>query len=131
MFRPQVVHEIIDQNKEIIKEMDPVLLKELPVSKANLKVVREGMRQAVTTPESTSNLLSGLPVKAAAKTGTAQTDKDEIFHNWVTVFAPYDDPQIVLTVVIEDVSGFQAAVMPWPKMFWTGISLRPADLWIT
>jgi len=33
----------------------------------------------------------------------------------VTVFAPYDDPQIVLTVMVEDVKGVQAAVLPVAK----------------
>ncbi|MDO8551080.1 MAG: penicillin-binding transpeptidase domain-containing protein [bacterium] len=112
IFQPQVVYKIIDQDKKTVKEMKPVFLKEIPVSKSNLEVVRQGMRQAVTTPESPSHILNDLPVAASAKTGTAQTNEEDVYHNWVTVFAPYDDPQIVLTIVIEDVRGFQAAVLP-------------------
>ncbi|MBI2626315.1 MAG: hypothetical protein HYW69_01840, partial [Candidatus Nealsonbacteria bacterium] len=112
IFQPLVVKKIIDQERKIIEEMKPVILKEIPVSKSNLEVIRQGMRQAVTTPESPSHILNDLPVAASAKTGTAQTNKEDVYHNWVTVFAPYDDPQIVLTVVIEDVKGFQAAVLP-------------------
>jgi cell division protein FtsI/penicillin-binding protein 2 len=55
----------------------------------------------------------------AAKTGTSQTGKENVYHNWVTVFAPYDDPQIVLTVVVENVQGgpegIPAAVLPVVK----------------
>lgn len=112
IFQPTVVKEIINQEREIIKKVEPKVLKEIPASKSNLEVIRQGMRQAVTTPESPSHILSDLPVAASAKTGTAQTDKDDVFHNWVTVFAPYDDPEIVLTILIEDVKGFQAAVLP-------------------
>lgn len=112
IFQPQIVHKIIDQERRTVKEIQPVVLKEIPASKSNLEVVRQGMRQAVTTPESPSHILSDLPLAVSAKTGTAQTDKEDVFHNWVTVFAPYDDPQIVLTIVIEDVKGFQAAVLP-------------------
>ena len=68
------------------------------------------MREAVTYGSSV--LLSSLPVKAAAKTGTAQTWQEDIYHNWVTVFAPYDNPEIVLTVLIENVPGWQVAALP-------------------
>lgn len=115
ILQPQIAQKIINQEREIIKEIEPVILKDIPVLKSNLEVVRQGMRQAVTTPESPSYILNDLPVAVAAKTGTAQTNKDDVFHNWVTVFAPYDDPEIVLTVLIEDVKGFQAAVLPVAK----------------
>ena len=60
-------------------------------------------------------LLNSLPVAAAAKTGTAQTNKKEHYHNWVTVFAPYENPEIVLTIMIEYVPGGQVAVLPVAK----------------
>ena len=71
------------------------------------------MRDAVTYGSSV--LLNSLPVEAASKTGTAQTGQEDIYHNWVTVFAPYDDPEIVLTVLIENVPGMQAASLPVAK----------------
>jgi len=72
------------------------------------------MRQAVTgfqSPHASAVVLSSLPVKAAAKTGTAELGND-FYHNWVTVFAPYDNPQIVLTIMIEKVKGGQVAALP-------------------
>jgi len=73
------------------------------------------MRRAVTgedSPHASSILLNSLPVAVAAKTGTAQTPKAGYYHNWVTVFAPYDDPQIVLTIMIENVKEAQVAALP-------------------
>ena len=73
------------------------------------------MRRAVTgqgAPHASSVILNSLPVKAAAKTGTAETPYKEKYHNWVTVFAPYDNPEIVLTIMIENVPGIQAAALP-------------------
>ena len=49
---------------------------------------------------------------SAAKTGTAQTSKDGYYQNWVSVFAPYENPEVVLVVVVEDVQGLQAAAIP-------------------
>jgi penicillin-binding protein 2 len=55
-------------------------------------------------------------VAVAAKTGTAQTGRykngEELYDNWITIFAPYDDPQIVMTIMFQDVQGIQGATLP-------------------
>jgi penicillin-binding protein 2 len=42
-----------------------------------------------------------MPVKVAGKTGTAQYGTQGKAHAWFTAFAPYDNPEIVLTILIE------------------------------
>jgi len=114
LLKPQVVQKIVDERKNTVKEFGPVILKESFIDPENLKVVREGMRHAVTgenSPKASATLLNSLPVSAAAKTGTAELGGD-YYHNWITVFAPYDDPQIVLTIVIEKVKGVKVATLP-------------------
>ena len=114
LYQPHVVKEIIDNDKNPVKVIDPEIIRQGFIDPQNLEIVREGMRQAVTganSPHASAVLLNSLPVKVAAKTGTAELGGD-IYHNWVTVFAPYDDPQIVLTVVIERVKGAQVASLP-------------------
>ncbi|MDP2864576.1 MAG: penicillin-binding protein 2 [bacterium] len=120
LFQPQVVQKIVDTSEgseKIVKEMRPEIIRENFIDPENLQIVREGMREAVTYGSSV--ILNSLPVKAASKTGTAELGCDSYgncyYHNWVTVFAPYDDPQIVLTIVIEDVKGMQAAALPVAK----------------
>lgn len=113
LFEPQVVKEIVSGSPdsfEIIKKIEPVLVRHLPIEPENLQVVREGMRQGVTYGSSVA--LNSLPVSSAAKTGTAQTSRNNFYINWITVFAPYDAPEgaeIVLTVMFEDVPGVRAA----------------------
>jgi len=113
LLQPQVVKEIIDSKKNPIEEIKPKVIRENFIKPENLQIVREGMRQAVTSG-SAIGWLDQLPVKAAAKTGTAELGRD-FYHNWVTVFAPYEDPQIVLTIVIENVKGVQTAALPVAK----------------
>ncbi len=118
LYKPSVVKEIIDSDKKVVKEMGPEIIRENFFSQANIEVVREGMRDAVTgegAPLASSVTLRDLPVEVAAKTGTAETSLINHYHNWVTVFAPYDNPQIVLTVMIENVPGVQAAALPVAK----------------
>lgn len=113
LYQPQVVKEIVSGSAEspkIIQKFEPKILRENFIDANNLKIVREGMREGVIY--GSSIVLKDLPVKAASKTGTAETPREEIYHNWVTVFAPYDNPQIVLTIVIEDVEGVQFAALP-------------------
>ena len=80
------------------------------ISQETLEIVRQGMRQAVT--DGTARTLRNLPVKAAAKTGTAETPIANHYHHWVTIFAPYDNPEIVLTIMIENIEGLRAATLP-------------------
>jgi penicillin-binding protein 2 len=119
-YQPQIVKEIVDKEKKPIKTIEPKILKELPVKEENLQVVREGMRQGVSSPDGSSYVLSSLPVPVAAKTGTAQTgkktsDNKDYLDSWVGVFAPYDDPRIVLVAVVEGVREGQVAALPIAK----------------
>jgi len=114
LLKPLVVQKIIDKENNIIEEKNTEVIRENFIDSENLKIIREGMRQAVTginSPHASAVVLNSLPVSAAAKTGTAELGNDH-YHNWVTVFAPYEDPQIVLTVVIENIDGIKAAALP-------------------
>ena len=120
LLKPQVVKEIVfasEDSLEVVKKFEPEIIRENFISLESLQVVREGMRQAVSgrnSPFASAALLNSLPVTSAAKTGTAELGGD-IYHNWVTVFAPYENPEIVLTVMIEKVKGVQAAALPVAK----------------
>ena len=119
LLQPRVAKSIVDSQKNVIEGFEPKIIGQDFIDTKNLQIVREGMRQAVTQG-SAAGFLDLLPVPAAAKTGTAQTGKkdkhgNELFHNWVTVFAPYDDPQIVLTIMIEDVPQIMVATLPVAK----------------
>jgi len=116
LYQPQVVKKIINgsaNSSESVQELEPKIIRENFIDAENLKIIREGMREGVLY--GSSLVLKDLPVEAAAKTGTAETPREETYHNWVTVFAPYNDPQIVLTVVIEDVKGVQFTALPVAK----------------
>ncbi len=71
------------------------------ISNENLTAVLSGMRRLVTDG-SVRTAFTRCAVDAAAKTGTAQTGGKGTTSNGVFVaFAPYDDPQIALALVIE------------------------------
>jgi penicillin-binding protein 2 len=92
LFSPRVVSRVLD------KAIDPKIINKGFISPENIKVVREGMRQAVES--GSGRFLLDFPYKVAGKTGTAQTANFGN-HAWFTGFAPYEDPKIVVTVLLE------------------------------
>lgn len=65
-----------------------------------LSVVRDGMHQTITYGSAT--LLQSLPVSSAGKTGTAQWAIGRAPHTWFTGFAPFENPEICVTVLVEE-----------------------------
>ncbi|RLC38096.1 MAG: penicillin-binding protein 2 [Candidatus Nealsonbacteria bacterium] len=116
IFKPKIAKEIIEANGKAKKELNPEILKENFISKESLRIVKEGMCQAVWSPSGSAFYLSSLPVKVCAKTGTAQLyPQKEIYHNWITVFGPAENPEILLTIVIEEVKGTRLAAQKVAK----------------
>lgn len=102
IYKPRVVKSIIDEGKNVIEEFEPEVIGELPIKPETFDVVKEGMREAVLS--GTAKSLGTLNVSAAAKTGTAQLGSSTKKINSVfNVFAPYEEPKIVLTILIERV----------------------------
>lgn len=67
-----------------------------------LKEVRKGMEDAVSKSYGTARLLSDLPVKVAAKTGSAQTSNNTKTNALFVGYSPREHPQIAILVLIEN-----------------------------
>ena len=52
---------------------------------------------------------------SAGKTGTAQWNSNKNTHEWFTSFAPYDQPEIVVTVMLEEGGEGSATAVPVAK----------------
>lgn len=125
MYKPQLVKEIIqppdgsDESSEgLSRQVEPEIIKEGFVEQGNLEVVRDGMRQSVKWGSSV--LMNQLPVSSAVKTGTAQTGRKDaeghdLLYSWVTVFAPYENPEIVMTLMVEEGKEGSLVVLPVAK----------------
>ncbi len=97
LLRPYIVSRIIDGEFSI---KTPIKIENSNfISENNIKIVQEGMRMGVT--DGSSKGLNSLPVEVAGKTGTAQYGNEGKTHAWFTGYAPYDNPSIVLTILIE------------------------------
>ena len=100
LYQPSLVSDFLNEDNQVVKTIEPKIIRQNFIDAYNLQIVREGMRQTVTAGSARS--LSILPVAAAGKTGTAQWSSKKANHAWFTGFAPYDKPEVVITVLVEE-----------------------------
>ncbi len=70
------------------------------ISTEIVNIVATGMRRTIT--QGSAQMLQSVAVEVAGKTGTAQWSSTKPPHSWFTGFAPYENPEIVITVLIEE-----------------------------
>ena len=97
--RPRLVREITDPSADIVERYQPETLEEAlspdtaeEVTKMMVDVVAEGTGTAAQMAD----------VEVAGKTGTAQTVEGADPHAWFIAFAPADDPQLAVAVLVEN-----------------------------
>lgn len=100
LYQPTILERITNQAGVTIKTQTPTVIRQGFIDPANLAVVRTGMRNAVLW--GSARRMNSLAVTSAGKTGTAQIGGSDKEHAWYTTFLPYDHPNLVLTVLIEE-----------------------------
>lgn len=85
---------------ETVAEEEPETLDTVPMSDVTRKTVLEGMRE-VAESGTASNVFGNYPVKVGAKTGSAQVTNNVSDNGVFVAFAPFDDPEIAVAVVVE------------------------------
>lgn len=109
LLEPRLVASIRDAEDNLIRDVDPVEIRKLDVSETNLSLIRQGMERV---PRNDDTKAFNVPaLKIAGKTGTAEfpgpKDAKGIMptHGWFTAYAPYDDPQVTVTVFLQKGGG--------------------------
>jgi penicillin-binding protein 2 len=126
LYRPQLVERLTDADGNTVGTLEPDLIREVAVDPTNLDTVREGMYGAINWRQGTATRVKVPGVVIAGKTGTAeffrddnkdlQPDRDDKgnlpTHAWFTSFAPYVDPEIVVTVFVANGGEGSAVAAP-------------------
>lgn len=112
-YKMHLIDKVKTSDGSVTQQTEEVVENIMKIDRENLDAVYEGMRLVTQGSKGTlRNVFKDFPIDVAAKSGTAEENKNNSSHSWFVGFAPYDNPQIAVTVMIPfgDVSGSPAAV---------------------
>lgn len=100
MMTPYVIDHVTSVDGNIVRQYEPVAIGSV-MTEEETAYLTEMMIEVVE--HGTATKLSGYGFTAAGKTGSAEylDNKDGRSHAWFTGFAPAEDPEIVVTVILE------------------------------
>jgi len=116
VYRPRLLNRIESVRGEVVREFGPEKESNIPVSPANLEILRKGLWGAVNDLHGTGKACMREEKDVCGKTGTAQVigmpEEDEDPHEekvpykvrdhaLFVCFAPCNDPEIVVLVIVE------------------------------
>lgn len=115
IYRPQLVEQVIDPEGNVIESFSPELINEIVGLDRYFSLIKQGMEEVVQGKRGTARAVAIEGLRIAGKTGTAQVVrlaqykhlKEENIpykyrdHAWFTCYAPAEDPEIAVTVLVE------------------------------
>lgn len=97
IMKPYLVSEVRDYRQTLVESAQPEVWKQA-IAPSTARMLTTLMERVVDEGTGTNAAIDG--VKVAGKTGTAEVDQGEP-HAWFIAFAPADDPQIAVAVIVE------------------------------
>lgn len=99
VFELSLLSKTTDSEDNLIQSYTPEISSHIDVADTTWDTVQQGMR-AVIAEGTAKKLFADLEVPIAGKTGTAQEAKNEPNHAFFISYAPFDNPEICVTVNI-------------------------------
>lgn len=99
-FRPFLVSKIVSPAGKTIKEFLPEKTGRITISGPTLAVIRQALHEVALPGGTAAHVFQGFPVSIAGKTGTAENSQGDD-HGWFVAYAPFENPQVVVAVLVE------------------------------
>jgi penicillin-binding protein 2 len=126
LYRPHLVKDLVDIEGQPVRTVEPELVSRLDLSPRHLQAVQRGLEAAVGEAGGTGRLAALPGRRVAGKTGTSQVVSNRVFqsfsrnqvpyrlrdHAWFSCYAPSDNPEVVVTVLLEHAGGGGAFAAP-------------------
>jgi penicillin-binding protein 2 len=115
-YRPQLLLRVVDSQGQVVQGFSPIVEQKLPVDPEYLAIIREGLRKSCAEgPNYYTRDHEIIPI--AGKTGSAEYGPflrpgDRQTHSWFVAFAPYDDPQLAIVVMVEGGGNASTVAVP-------------------
>jgi penicillin-binding protein 2 len=143
LYRPRLVNKIESVDGSTVREYGPEKIRTIPVKPGTLERVRNGLADVVKGVGGTGGAARSKIVEIAGKTGTAQvvemkgaylkSEQLSYFsrdHAWFVSYAPVQNPQIAVVVLIEHGGHGGSAAAPIAKKViekYMELKSEPAD----
>ncbi|RUM33600.1 MAG: penicillin-binding protein 2 [Desulfobulbus sp.] len=115
LYKPSLIEQVRDPDGRVLEQFSPTVIGRFSGQGRNLALVRKGLTEAVNGRHGTGKRARLKGITVAGKTGTAQVVrlkqyknlKDEEIpykyrdHAWFTCFAPAENPEIAVSVLVE------------------------------
>ena len=112
-MKSYIISNIKSEDGKNVKSYSPENYKRL-MTAYQADVLKAMMKEVVEV--GTASKLKGLSYTAAGKTGSAEfTDSTSDSHAWFTGFAPADDPEICVTIIVENAGSGGSFAVPIAK----------------
>ncbi len=99
-YKATLIDKIVSYDMtETYDECDPQVVNTISLKESTISSIKTGML-SVTVDGTGQAALGDYPIKIGGKTGTAQVE-GKADHSTFIVFAPYDNPEIAISVVLE------------------------------
>ena len=114
-MRPQLIERVLEPDGTVVENFAPIVESDLQVNALQMEQIHNGMMDVVQGKRGTARNVRIEGLTIAGKTGTAQVVKVAQYrgmkeedipykwrdHAWFTCFAPVEDPEIAVTVLVE------------------------------
>lgn len=122
-YKLTLLEKVVDSNGNVVKDYTPVLENTCNFAESTWNAVHYGMR-LVCTSGTGKNTFADFPIAVAGKSGTAQENLLKSNHSLFVAYAPYENPEISLSVVIPngESTGYTAEVVRDTIKYYYGLS---------
>jgi penicillin-binding protein 2 len=112
LYKPRLVIGVRAEDEDTYQSTPSEILNRLNWNRRFLDVVRLGMKDVIMSPRGTGRDAAVRGIVVAGKTGTAEFGRkeDRKRHAWMVAYAPYDNPQYAIAMLVDEgVSGGETA----------------------
>lgn len=121
IYQPYIVNKVVSQRNETLYEAKPHVKQTVDMPEHSWQLLHQALEEAVTNGTGKGCQLPG--IKVAGKTGTAQNPQGDD-HAWFVSYAPADNPQYAIAVIVENGGhGGTAAVPVTRRIYETAFDL--------
>ena len=114
-YKPALIEQVVDPEGNVLEQFEPEVRARFAGQGKNLRLIRQALVEAVNGKHATGRRARLANITVAGKTGTAQVVRLKQYqhlkeedipykyrdHAWFTCFAPAENPEIAVTVLVE------------------------------